>query len=315
MINLNQLRIFYYAAKNMSFTNAAKELHISQPAVTSQVRQFEEACNLVLFKRKWRKVFLTDEGKVLYDYATKLFKQEEQIENVIDDMKRLNLGVLRLGTTKTYARYFMPYMMTAFHASYPKVKIHLNEGSSLEMINSLLHLENEVAVIAKAEDNSDVSFTPFSQEELVVIMAPQHHFAKRQTISFEEIAREPVIMKEIGSGTRRAVNELFERFGVEPDILAETSNTEFIKQLVMRGEGFSFLVKEAVALELKEKKLVAVDLEEGKSYLDISIAYLKKQQLSRPAQAFLDILGRITPENILKMGIGALTAEFLKRRR
>ena len=90
----------------MSFTNAAKELYISQPAVTSQVRQFEESCNLVLFKRKWRKVFLTDEGQILYEYAARLFKQEIEIESVIEDMNRLNLGVLRLGTTKTYARYF-----------------------------------------------------------------------------------------------------------------------------------------------------------------------------------------------------------------
>ena len=314
MINLNQLRIFYYAAKNLSFTKAAKELYISQPAVTSQIRQFEETCNLVLFKRKWRKVFLTDEGKVLYEYAAKLFKQEKQIEGVIEDINRLNLGVLRLGTTKTYARYFMPYMMTAFHESYPKVKIYLNEGSSLEMINSLLQLKNEVAVIARAEDNPDVSFTPFSQEELVVIMAPEHHFARRGTLSFKEIAGEPVIMKEIGSGTRRLVNGLFARFNMEPDILAETSNTEFIKQLVMRGEGFSFLVKEAVALELREKKLVSVALKEGKSYLDISIAHLKKQQLSRPAQAFVDNLKKIAPENILKMGIGAFMAEMLKRR-
>lgn len=315
MINLNQLRIFFYAAKNMSFTKAAKELFISQPAVTSQVRQFEESCNLVLFKRKWRKVFLTDEGEILYDYAAKLFNQEKQIESVIEDMNSLNLGVLRLGTTKTYARYFMPYMMTAFHESYPKVKIYLNEGSSLEMINSLLHFKNEVAVIARAEDHPDISFTPFSQEELVVIMAPEHRFAQKRTLSFEEIAREPVIMKEIGSGTRRVVNQLFARFDFEPDILAETSNTEFIKQLVMRGEGFSFLVKEAVALELREKKLVTVELKEGKSYLDISIAYLKKQQLSRPAQAFVDILEKMAPENILKMGIGALMAEMLKRRR
>ena len=124
-----------------------------------------------------------------------------------------------------------------------------------------------------------------------------------------------MIMKEIGSGTRRVVNQLFARFDFEPDILAETSNTEFIKQLVMRGEGFSFLVKEAVALELREKKLVTVELKEGKSYLDISIAYLKKQQLSRPAQAFVDILEKMMPENILKMGIGALMAEMLKRRR
>ncbi len=313
MINLNQLRIFYFAAKNLSFTRAAQELFISQPAVTSQMKQFEESCNLVLFKRKWRKVFLTDEGKVLYDYAARLFKQERQIERVIENMNRLDLGILRLGTTKTYARYFMPYMMKAFHESYPKVKIYLNEGSSLDMINSLLQLKNEVAVIARADDHSDIAFTPFGQEELVVIMAPEHPFAGKGRVSFKEIAAQPIVMKEMGSGTRRVVNELFERFQMEPSILAETSNTEFIKQLVMGGEGFSFLVKEAVALELREKKLATVELAEGKSYLDISIASLKKQPLSRSAQAFVDILTQIAPEDSFKMGIGALMQKMLKR--
>jgi len=315
MINFNQLRVFYHAAKYQNFTIAAKKLFITQPAVTAQLKLLEEFCVLKLFKRKGRKIYLTDEGKTLYIYARKIFEYEKEIEHVIDDMKELKRGVLRLGTTKTYARYFMPFLMTTFHESYSNIKINLDEGSSLDMIRSLLDLRNEVAVIAKAEDNPDVCFIPFSQEELVVIMAPDHHLAQKKIVSFRELGEEPIIMKEVGSGTRRLVNELFSINHCAPDILMETSNTEFIKQLVQRGEGVSFLVREAVAFELREGKLATVPLEGGKIVLDVSIAYLKNQHLSRPAQAFLDILKKLSPEDMTPQGIGTLMAKMLARRK
>jgi len=315
MINFNQLRVFYHAAKYQNFTIAAKKLFVTQPAVTAQLKLLEEFCGLKLFKRKGRKIYLTDEGKTLYIYARKIFEYEKEIEHAIDDMKELKRGVLRLGTTKTYARYFMPFLMTTFHESYSNIKISLDEGSSLDMIRSLLDLRNEVAVIAKAEDNPDVCFIPFSQEELVVILAPDHHLSQKKIVSFRELGEEPIIMKEVGSGTRRLVNELFSINHCAPDILMETSNTEFIKQLVQRGEGVSFLVREAVALELSEGKLATVPLEGGKIVLDVSIAYLKNQYLSRPAQAFLDILKKLSPEDMTPQGIGTLMAKMLARRK
>jgi DNA-binding transcriptional LysR family regulator len=137
MLNFNQLRTFYYAAKNLNFTVAASELFITQPAVTAQVKSFEEFCSLKLFKKKGRKLHLTDEGKALFDYAENIFKYEKEILNVIDDMKELKRGDLRLGTTKTYARYFMPFLISGFRKAYPHIKIHLDEGSSRDMIYSI----------------------------------------------------------------------------------------------------------------------------------------------------------------------------------
>ncbi len=156
MLNFNQLRVFYHAARNLSYTAAANALFITQPAVTAQMKAFEEFCNLKLFKKRRRKIFLTDEGKALFSYAEKIFKYEKEIENVIDEMRELKRGILVLGTTKAYARYFMPLMITTFHENYPEIKIQLNEGSSLDMIYSLLDFKIEVAVIAKAEDNPEL---------------------------------------------------------------------------------------------------------------------------------------------------------------
>ena len=138
---------------------------------------------------------------------------------------------------------------------------------------------------------------------------------QKKMISFEELATVPFIMKEKGSGTRKLVEELFENEGCTPNILMETSNTEFIKQLVQRGEGVSFVVKEAVAAELKEKKLATVPLKGSKVYLDVSIAYLKEQVLSPPARAFVDTLIGLKSEDLHPMGIGLLMAKILSQRK
>ena len=272
-------------------------------------------CSLKLFKKRGRKIYLTDEGKALFEYADKIFKYEKEIEGAIEDMKDLKRGVLRLGTTKAYARYFMPSLISSFHKAYPDIKINLDEGSSRDMIYSLLDFKNEVAVIAKAVDHPDVSFIPFSKEEMVVIIAPDYPLTKKTKISMEELAREPFIMKENGSGTRKLVEELFDRLPFEPNVLMETSNTEFIKQLVQRGEGVSYVVNEAVAAELQEGKLATIPLKGPKMFLDVSIAYLKNQILSPSAKAFVDTLRRLRSEDMDPMGIGAMMAKILAQRK
>jgi len=317
MLNLNQLRVFYHAAKNLNYTVAAGELFITQPAVTAQMKAFEEACNLKLFRKKGRNLILSDEGRELLGYAEKIFKYEKEIENAIADMHKLKRGVLSLGTTKAYARYFMPLMLSNFHESYPDIKIQLYEGSSLDMTTSLLEFKNEVAVIAKAVDLPEVNFYPFSKEEMALIVAPGHHLTKKKAVAIEELAEEPFIMKEKGSGTRKLVEQSFANANCEPNILMETSNTEFIKQLVQRGEGVSFLVREAVAAELSEKKLVEVPLKGRKIFLDVSIAYLRAQVLSPPAKAFVDTLRKLKSEDedMHPMGIGLMMAKILAQRK
>jgi len=317
MINFNQFRIFYYAAKNLNFTRAAQELFISQPAVTVQIKAFEEFCGLKLFKKRGRRTWLTDEGQTLYNFAKTVITIEKEIENTLDNMRKLKQGILKIATTKAYARYFMPLMLSSFHAKYPDIKIELNEGSSLDMTRSLLDFKNEVGIIAKAGNVPGIRLIPFSREEMAMIVAPGHPWARRESISLKELATEPFIMKEVGSGTRRLVDRLYKKKPFRPNILMETSSTEFIKQLVQRGDGVSILVKAAVATELKEKKLATVSLKGPVQYLDVSIAYLKNQPLSLPANAFIDILKKLKPDPNLSSpeGIGMILARMLVQRR
>jgi DNA-binding transcriptional LysR family regulator len=311
VINLNQLRAFYQAAKCQNVSVAAKNLFVSQPAVTAQIKLFEENCGLKLFKKKGRNLFLTEEGKTLFNYARKIFEYERKIEDAVEQMKELKKGSLRLGSARTYARYFMPFLLTGFREAYPHIKIHFDEGSSLEMIHSLLDLKNEVVIIAKADDHPNIAFIPFSREELVLILPPNHRLANKDRIRLAQIAEAPIIMKDPGSGTRKLVDELFAKNNCTPNILMETGDAEIIKLLVQHGEGVSFLVKEAVAVELQEKKLVTVPLKKEPIFLDVSIAYLKTQPLSPPAQAFLTSLENLGTKKMRFQGMGALMAKML----
>ena len=287
MINLNQLRIFYHTAKYQSCSQAAKDLCITQPAVTNQIRALENFYDLKLFKKKGRRIYLTDAGKTIYEYTRKIFAWEKELEDVMRDMGELKLGNLRVGTSTTYVRSLMPLLISSFSYVHPNIKIHLEEGNAMDMIRSLRNLKTEVAVVGKLPENPDIGFIPFCMEEVILIMAPNHHLAKKKVLSFDEIMREPIIMRNNGSATRNLINELFSLHQCEPNILMETGNVEFIKQLVQRGESIGFISREAASLELRQKKLVTASLNNQKMFLDINVAYLKNETLSAPAKVFI----------------------------
>lgn len=295
MINLNQLRAFYCVAKNLSYTKAAKELFITQPAVTSQVKHFEDFSQLKFFKKKGRGICLTEDGKILYQQVEQLFEVEKHIERSLEDLRNLRLGALQIGSTKTYARYLMPLMMRHFHERFPEIKIILDEGSSMDMCRDLLKLKKEIVIIANVHDSDEIEYLPFSEEEIIPILSPENPLASKEYLSMDSCSREPVIMREVGSGTRETIDNFFKRQQCIPNIFLETANTEFIKQLVAQGYGISFLVKEAVIEDLKAKRLATIPLQHEKVYLAANIAYLKKQPLGLTAQAFLQVLNELAP--------------------
>jgi DNA-binding transcriptional LysR family regulator len=299
MLNLNQLRTFYQVAKSLNFSVAAENLFVSQPAVTKQIKRFEAFCNLELFRKKRGKIYLTDEGKKVFVYASRIFELERQLEETISGLQNLKRGSLRIGTTKTYARYFMPVLFTPFQKSFPDIIIELDEGSSLDMSKSLLDFKNSLAIVAKVEENLDILFTPLMLEEVVLIVAPNYHLAERDSVRFRDLNEEPIIMKEIGSGTRNLVERSAQNEKVKLNIIATTSNMEFIKQQVKQGQGISFVVKSSVQVELSQGELISVPVKPKKLMLKIFIAHLRDYEFPFAARAFLDYLLSLThPENL-----------------
>lgn len=303
MINLNQLRTFYHVAKSLNFSVAAENLFVSQPAVTKQIKCFEEFCNLKLFRKKRGKFYLTDEGKKIFVYASRIFELERQLEETISGLENLTRGSLLIGTTKTYARYFMPVLLTPFQKSFPGIIIELDEGSSLDMSKSLLDFKNSLAIVAKVEENPDILFVPLLLEEVVLIVAPNYYLAKRNEVRFSDLDGEPIIMKEIGSGTRNLVERCVRSEKVKLNVVAQTSNMEFIKQIVKQGQAISFVVKSSVQTELSQGELISIPVNPRKLLLKIFIAHLRDYELPFAAKAFLDYMLSIAHPNDLYIGI------------
>ncbi len=297
MINLHHFRIFYNVARRMSHTKAADDLCITQPAVTNQIKVFEEKLGLKLFIRKLNKIHLTEEGKVFFKYAQRLFDLEVEIEQVANDLKGLKAGTVALGVLRMYSPIFMHLLINQFHKVYPDIIVKVNEAGSLDLIQRLLDFQNELIICLKVEENPDIIFKPFCREDLVVVLPSDHGLAKRKVISIRELADEKIILREKGSACRYLVSQFFEWNQISPQILTEADSTELIKYMIRKREGISFLSRIVVSEEIEKGILAAVPLAGNPISLVINIAYRKNHALSRPAQLLLNVLQALVPSD------------------
>jgi len=291
VLNFNQLRVFCEAARCQNFSQAARNLCVTQPAVTGQIRALEGALGLKLFKKRGRRMILSEAGALLFQQAREVFELEKKMERLVAEVRELKRGLLKVATTKTYARYLMPGLISQFRAAYPDVKVILDEGSSLDVCRSLLELRNELAVVALAEEFKGLTYVPFRQEEVVLFAAPGHPLARlRRGITFGDLEGQLIIFKEEGSTTHALLRQTFADRGFAPNVLLETGNLEFIKEMVEKGEGVSFLVRSAIVQELAEGRIQVIPIRDQDLALEVYIAYLDDGDLSPAARAFLQIL-------------------------
>ena len=317
MLNLNQLRVFYEAARLQSFTQAADHLCVTQPAVTAQVRCLEENLGLPLFTKRGpgRRLVLTETGEFLLEHTRKIFELEAELERALAETRELKRGLLRISTTKTYARYVMPEYVRRFRESHPQVQLNLDEGSSAEVCRSLLEGRSELGVLAAASSRvKGLAFVPFRQEEVCLFAAPDSALARQHpsgALGVGDLEGQALIMREDGSTLGELVLRCFQRHGVTPHVVLQTSNSDCVKAMVEQDEGIAFLVRSAIEKELREGKLVVFPLRDESLALEVNIGYLEGADLSPAAVAFLKILqaeGR-TPQKGAK---GASRAQTLR---
>lgn len=291
MLNFNQLRAFYEVAKLENVREASKILCVTQPAVSNQIKSFEEFCDLTIFKRPGKRLILTDMGRMILKHCHILFDLEKKIENDIKALHNLQIGVLKVGASKVFAQYLMTPYIDKFHTSYPKITFVLDEGNSRDIGMSLLRFENELGIIARVPDLNGVEFLPIHNFKIVLFASPDHPLAaKSQGIRFHELEGQPIIMKDKGSGARHVVSEVFSRHGLTPNTLLETSNIGVIKQMVSQGECVAFLTEGAVIEDIKNKRLRIIPIIDEEIHVEVIIAYLKDQPLSPAANAFLELI-------------------------
>lgn len=290
IINLNQFRAFYLAAKEKSVTRAADILHITQPAVTMQIKSFEKNLDIQLFRKYGKELQLTDAGTALFGYAGRIFLIVGELEHTLNSRGDLNRESLTIGTTRSFARHLMPELLSRFQKRFPTVRVALKVGSSREIADGLMAFQYDLGIIGRLPGLSKLKVVPYKREEFCLVLPPQHRFVKKKSVSVRDLKNEPIIIRESGSGSRHAILSMLSSYNVKPSVLVEAGSVEFIKGYVIKGHGISFLYKPEVELEAKMGLLKPFDVEEGPILVQTAIVYPKEGDLSPPAKDFLRLI-------------------------
>lgn len=293
-INLNQLRAFFLVAKENSVTKAAEVLHITQPAVSMQIKSFEKNLDAKLFRKYGKELQLTDMGLVLFGYAERIFQVVEELEYVLKRYDDLTLGSFTIGTTRSFARHLMPGLLSRFQERFPGVRVFLKVGSSQEIADGLMEFKYDLGIIGRLPDSTKLKVIPYTREEFCLVIPPDHRFAEKKKIALVELKNEPIIIRESGSGSRHAILSLLDSHGLRPSVLVEAGSVEFIKEYIIKGRGISFLYKPEIELEARLGLLMPLGIKEGPIFIQTDIVFPRGADLSPPAQAFLRL---IKPDN------------------
>lgn len=287
MINLNQLRAFYSVAKTGTFSKAASELFVTEPAVFVQVRSLERFLGFKLLDKFGKDLTPTETGKILFDYADRIFGLVDEAEKAIKDVQDLKSGDLRVGSAGALSQYLMPIIIPAFQEQYPKIHVHLYEASSGDLVRGVVAHDFELAVVARVPYPDQIESIPISKEEILLVTSPRSKLAAKPRCSLKDLSASPMICRNIGSATGQAVCREFEKINLRPFAVIEANNTEFIKNLVENDKGVSFLARSCVVKEVERGDLAVITLEEGPFFLDIDMIYLRGKTLSPAASTLV----------------------------
>lgn len=310
-VTLRQLRIFSAVAKNLSFSKAAKELHLTQPAVSMQVRQLEEVAGLPLFEHVGRRIDLTDAGRALAGYATAMSDLLREADETLGAMRGITAGVLKIGAVST-AKYFAPSLFAAFAAVQPGVNIKFSVGNREEIVRQLAENESDLVIMGRPPRELQTIAEPFARHPLSIIAAPTHPLAKAKRIPFKRVATEPFLIRELGSGTRASMERVFQDRSATYHAVMEVSSNETIKQAVMAGMGISFISLHTVGLELQTHKLVVLDVAGLPIVRDWYVIHRQDKRLLPAAAAFRAFLVR-GAAGVIEQATGIPTSGVLRR--
>jgi DNA-binding transcriptional LysR family regulator len=283
------MRVFAAVARNLSFTRAARELHLTQPAVSQQVKLLEEEVGLPLFEQIGRKVHLAPAGAELLRYTDQAMELLRQASESLAAMRGLKRGVLKLGAVST-AKYFAPSLLSAFTPAYPEVTIKFEVGNREEIIQQLAANEIDLVIMGRPPRELETVAEPFAKHPLVIVASPTHPLAAKRRIRLAQLASEGFLIREEGSGTRASMERVFGERGVPFRVSMEVSSNETIKQAVMANMGLSFISSHTVGLELAAGKLVILDVVGLPIIRDWYVIHLRDKVLAPIPAAFRTFL-------------------------
>ena len=259
-----RLQVFYTVAKQLSFTKAAEQLFMTQPAVTFQVKQLEEHYSTRLFERNHGRIALTPAGRLVMEYAGRILGLNEELETRVGELTGAVSGPLLLGASTTIAEVILPQVLGEFKARHPQVQAYMTVGNSDTIEHRVADHSLDLGLIESPSHLPGLHTEVCCDDELVMICAPGHRLSQLAGVTPAQIAAEPYVGRESGSGTREFADQYFRQNGVSPEdlnIIMELGSSEAIKGVVETGAGVSVMSRARVVKELKLGVLVAIPLE------------------------------------------------------
>jgi LysR family transcriptional regulator, low CO2-responsive transcriptional regulator len=283
-MRLTQLRSFHAVATAGSFTKAAALLHVSQPTITTQVRQLEDHYRVELFHRSGRRVRLTELGERLLELSRQIFIRESDAVQLLGDAGEMRSGHLRVAAV---GPHHVTVMLAAFSRQYPHIKVTVSTGNSQDVLDRLLDYRADVGVMAQVSRDRRFVSVPYSEHPVVIFTSTQHRFARRRSIRSTELRGERLIMREPGSTTRRAIEAALAAAGVEAEVIMEIGSREIIREAVLQGVGIA-AVSEVEFVPGPGLHAVSISDTQVKTYAHV--VCLAERRDMRMVRAFFDAI-------------------------
>jgi LysR family transcriptional regulator, low CO2-responsive transcriptional regulator len=282
---LRQLKVFEAVARNLSFSRAAQELHLTQPAVSTQVRKLEEHAGLPLFEQLGKKIHLTPAGSQMLQSSRAIIQQFQEVEEAMTQFKGVSGGKLNI-TVISAGDYFFPRLLVEFARRHSGVTLNFGVCNREELLGQMAANLTDLAIMVRPPVDADTTAEPFAPHPYVIVAAPDHPLVARKRIPVSRLAREPFIVREKGSDTWHSMEEAFGRHLGELNMAMEIKSTETIKQAVMAGMGVSFLSAHTISRELQARSLAVLDVQGFPLMLHWYVVHRRSKRLPPVAQAF-----------------------------
>ncbi len=291
-MNIWQLKTFCTVVEKKSFTKAADVVRLTQPSISAQIAELEKFYGTQLLVRKGREVTLTEAGSILYRYAGRVLRLVDESREALGRLDSLARGALTVGASTIPGVYLLPELLSDFSGRYPEVQVSMSITDSKDVIDRVSEGALELGVVGKRTRDKKLGFTPLAEDRIVLIAPPRSDLAKRSGVKLGELKREPMIMREEGSGTRAAVQKAMKEKGVrlgDLNVVMELGSTEAVKSGVIAGLGVSFVSRLAIEREMKLRLLTEVAVERTDIRRRFYIVTRKGWPVSRAARAFVDL--------------------------
>ena len=286
---LQQLRLFAAVAEHKSVTRAAEDVHLTQPAVSIQIKRLEAKVGMPLIEHIGKELHLTVAGEEVFEAAKDVLERLNDLETSLNDLRGEVAGPLNVHVVSS-GKYFMPQLLGSFVRRYPRVEPRLQITNRASLLVSLAKNQSDLYIMGQPPEGVSVVEYPFLENILVVVARPDHPLAGRKRIPLTEIAKERFVGRESGSGTRKAVEKLFRDEGLDISAYIELDSAEGIKQGVIGGLGIGVLSKHSLRLELDAGELVVLDVAGFPLRRRWYVSHREGKRLSRAAQLFLQYL-------------------------